>query len=336
MLRPYIAPANRPWFLFPRVSGMPFTIDFEPLREAAFSHEDPKILDGRAVAKAYREEVSKGVAILREQGGIIPKLVVVLAGDDPASEVYVRHKVRACGVLGIDSERRLLPQTTTAPLLSATLKQLNEDPTVNGILLQLPLPNDLDGVSAIEEIDPTKDVDGFHHVNLGRLMLRSSAIEPCTPRGVMMMLHARGIELRGKRAVVVGRSMIVGRPMTQMLVRADATVTVCHRHTVDLEHHVNEADVLVVATGVPELVKGDWIKEGAVVVDVGTTRVDGRLVGDVEFGLARERASAITPVPGGVGPMTVASLMDNTLRATLLSNGLYIEEGELREAKPKH
>lgn len=311
---------------------MPFSIQSEALSDAAHSNVDPRIIDGKAIAKAYREQLKRGADLLREERDIVPRLAVVLVGDDPASQVYVRHKVRACEAVGIRSERRLLPAKASAGLLKATLQDLNDDPDVDGILLQLPLPPHLDSVWAIDLIRPTKDVDGFHHVNLGRLMLRSSPIEPCTPCGVMTMLRARQVDFRGKTAVVIGRSMIVGRPMAQMLVRADATVTVCHRHTVDLPSHVARADVLVVATGVPELVKGAWIKEGATVIDVGTTRVDGRLVGDVEFEAALERAEAITPVPGGVGPMTVASLLHNTIRASLLTHGLRIEHDTLEPA----
>ncbi len=311
---------------------MTFTPNFEALRDAALGVDDPKILDGRAVAKALRNEVKIGVDLLREERGIVPKLVVVVVGEDPASAVYVRHKVQASAVVGIDSERRVLPANTSTAVLHATLQELNEDDSVNGVLLQLPIPEHLDEVKAMELISPSKDVDGFHHVNLGRLMSWAGVIEPCTPRGVMTMLRARNVELRGKHAVVIGRSVIVGRPMAQMLVRADATVTMCHRYTQDLPGFVGQADIVVVATGVPELVKGAWIKEGAVVIDVGISRRDGRLIGDVEFEAAKQRASSITPVPGGVGPMTVATLMENTLRATLLKHDLKIEDGQLLEA----
>lgn len=308
---------------------MPFHIDPALLKDAAQENADPRIIDGKAVARVYRSELARGVGVLREKVGLHPSLAVVLVGEDPASKTYVRHKVRACEAVGIKSQRRLLPANASAGLLKATLQDLNEDPEVHGILLQLPLPAHLDGVWAIEQIDPARDVDGFHHVNLGRLMLRSSPIEPCTPSGVMMMLRARGIDFQGREAVVVGRSMIVGRPMAQMLVRADATVTVCHRHTRNLAEHVSRADLLVVATGVPELIKGDWIKRGATVVDVGTTRVDGRLIGDVEFEAALDRVDAITPVPGGVGPMTVASLLHNTIRAALIERGLTIVDNDI-------
>ena len=310
---------------------MSFYFNLDALREAASTHQDPKVLDGKSVAGALRDEVKEGVSLLREARGIVPRLVVVVVGEDPASKVYVRHKVRACEVVGIESRRILLPADTSQEVLQGTLKQLSADEDVNAILLQLPLPGHLNETRALDYLDPTKDVDGFHHVNLGRLMSWAGVIEPCTPRGVMTMLRARGVELRGKDAVVVGRSVIVGRPMAHMLLRADATVTICHRHTADLESKVRRAEILVVATGVPHLIKGDWIREGAVVVDIGISRRDGRLIGDVEFEKAKERASVITPVPGGVGPMTVATLMENTLRTTLLKHGLIIRDGELSE-----
>lgn len=311
---------------------MTFLANLEPLKLAANSGSDPRILDGRAVAAALRDEVKLGVDILREERGVIPKLVVVLVGDDPASQIYVRHKVRGCEVVGIESERRILPHDISQDTLHQVLRDLSADPSVNGILLQLPLPDHLNDIIAVEQISSFKDVDGFHYKNLGRLMSWASVLEPCTPRGVMTLMKARGIEVRGARAVVVGRSMVVGRPMAQMLVRDDATVTVCHRHTRDLAEHVGQAEILIVATGVPELVKGDWIRPGAVVFDVGISRVDGRLVGDVEFDAALERVQAITPVPGGVGPMTVATLLENTLRATLKAHKLKIEYGALIEA----
>lgn len=311
---------------------MTFFANLEPLKVAAHSGDDPRILDGRAVAAALRDEVKIGVDILRLERSVVPKLVVVLVGDDPASQIYVRHKVRGCEVVGIESERRLLPRDISQETLHQVLRDLSADPAVNGILLQLPLPEHLNDIIAVEQISSSKDVDGFHYKNLGRLMSWASVLEPCTPRGVMTLMSARGIQVRGAHAVVVGRSMVVGRPMAQMLVRDDATVTVCHRYTRDLDEHVSRADILVVATGVPELIKGEWIRPGAVVFDVGISRVDGRIVGDVEFEAALERVEAITPVPGGVGPMTVATLLENTLRATLKAHKLKIEYGALTNA----
>jgi methylenetetrahydrofolate dehydrogenase (NADP+)/methenyltetrahydrofolate cyclohydrolase len=312
--------------------GTHFAVDIETLRRAARSAE-PKILDGKRISVALLAEVERASALLAEQD-VEPHLAVVRVGDDPASKIYVRHKMRACEKAGIESSYRHLPGDVDQDGLFEVLDELNDDPSVNGILLQLPLPDQLNPQQSILRIDPRKDVDGFHPVNLGFLMAASSELEPCTPRGIMTMLRAAGVKCKGKKAVVIGRSMIVGRPMSQMLVRANATVTTCHRHTEDLEHHVSDADIVVVATGVPELVKGEWIKEGAVVADVGITRSDeGRLVGDVEFDVAYERASLITPVPGGVGPMTVATLLENTLRATCAHHGVAIRGGEVIEER---
>ncbi|MEZ4461130.1 MAG: bifunctional methylenetetrahydrofolate dehydrogenase/methenyltetrahydrofolate cyclohydrolase FolD [bacterium] len=314
---------------------MTLQLDYTPLREAARGVEDPRILDGRVISSALREQVKAGVAMLGEHSGIQPRLVVVMVGEDPASQIYVRHKIRGCEVTGIASERRILPSATTQDVLHAVLRELSDDPAVHGILLQLPLPPHLDENLALEWIHPDKDVDGFHSANLGRLMSWASELEPCTPRGVMTMMEAYDINPVGARTVVVGRSVVVGRPMAHMLLRAGATVTVCHRHTRDLESEVRRAEILVVATGVPELIKGDWIAPGAQVFDVGISRVDGRLVGDVEFGEAYERAQRITPVPGGVGPMTVATLLENTLRATLRASDLKLANGHITQTPQK-
>ena len=307
---------------------MHFEPDIERLRQAAQGAE-PKILDGQRISKALLAEVERGVELLSERD-ITPYLTVVRVGKDPASQIYVRHKIRACEHLGIGSSHIHLPAKISQRELLSKLTELNDDKGVNGILLQLPISEHHDPQEAILSIDPRKDVDGFHPGNLGFLMAGSAELEPCTPRGIMTMFRAADVTCKGKHAVVVGRSMIVGRPMTQMLVRAHATVTVCHRHTVDLEHHIRQADIVVVATGVPSLIKGEWIKPGAVVVDVGMNRTeDGKLQGDVEFAAARERASLITPVPRGVGPMTVATLMENTLRATCAHHKLAIRSGEV-------
>ena len=302
---------------------MEFVLDQDVLRAAARAGR-PGLLDGHAVAQAVRAQVRRAVELLRREG-LQPRLDVVLVGDDPASEIYVRHKVRACADTGITSRKHKLPADVDEPHLHELLDELNTDPSVYGVLLQLPIPEHLDSIDAIDKIRADRDVDGFHVCNLGKVMAWRGALEPCTPRGIITMLRAYDVEPRGMRAVVVGRSIGVGRPMGQMLVRADATTTICHRYTADLRDEVERADLLVVATGVAHLVKGEWIKPGAIVVDVGINRgAEGWLVGDVEFDVARERASLITPVPGGVGPMTVATLMENTVRATCARHGLRI------------
>lgn len=273
-----------------------------------------KLIDGKAIAATLRQEMKAEVDARLEHGLRRPGLAVVLVGADPASRVYVRNKVRACEEIGIRSFRHDLPEDTGQDALLALIDRLNDDPAVDGILVQLPLPGSIDEVAVIERIVPGKDVDGFHPYTIGRLAQRIPVLRPCTPYGVMTLLERSGIDVKGMHAVVVGASNHVGRPLSLELLLAGATTTVCHRFTRDLRHHVEQAEVLIVAVGKPGLIPGEWIREGAVVVDVGINRLaDGRLVGDVEFELARERASAITPVPGGVGPMTVATLMRNTL-----------------------
>lgn len=245
-----------------------------------------------------------------------PGLAVILVGDDPASEVYVGSKRRACEEVGFTSKSFDLPASTTQAELLSLIDELNADTSVDGILVQLPLPANLDAQALLERIDPFKDVDGFHPFNMGRLAQRNPALRPCTPRGVMTLFDSIGLDLHGLNAVVVGASNIVGRPMSLELLLGGATTTVCHRFTRDLQEHVGRADVLVVAVGKANFIPGAWIKPGAVVIDVGINRsTDGKLVGDVEFSAAAARASYITPVPGGVGPMTVATLMQNTLQA---------------------
>jgi methylenetetrahydrofolate dehydrogenase (NADP+)/methenyltetrahydrofolate cyclohydrolase len=305
---------------------MAFELDFHAL-EQAISRSDarPGILDGRVLKAALLEQLARAVDLLKDRQ-ITPTIAVVQVGEDPASTVYVRNKIRACQKIGLNSLERKLPVETTSAELFEILEQLNANADVHGILLQLPLPEHLDPNEAILVIDPDKDVDGFHPDNLGRLMAWRGTLEPCTPRGVMTMLRAYGIDFAGLDAVVIGRSMTVGRPMAQMLMRANASVTVCHRHTRDLAGHVARADLVVVATGVPRLVQGAWIKEGATVVDVGISRLeDGSLVGDVDFESARARARWITPVPGGVGQMTVATLMENTIRAACKAHGISLD-----------
>ena len=275
-----------------------------------------QLIDGKAIAAHVRQQVARHVAARREAGARIPGLAVILVGDDPASHVYVRNKHRACDEAGIHSVQHELPSSTTQAELEAMVDSLNADPSVDGILLQLPLPDHLDSRPILERILPHKDVDGFHPYNLGRLAQRLPVMRPCTPKGIMTLLQESGLNVRGLNATVVGASNIVGRPMALELMLAGCTTTVCHRFTRDLEEHVRRAELLVVAVGKPGLVKGEWVRDGAIVIDVGINREeDGRLIGDVEFAPAAERASFITPVPGGVGPMTVASLLENTLYA---------------------
>ncbi|WP_370277382.1 bifunctional methylenetetrahydrofolate dehydrogenase/methenyltetrahydrofolate cyclohydrolase FolD [Pontibacterium sp.] len=275
-----------------------------------------KIIDGKQIAADVRRKVAEGIQQRIASGKAAPCLAVILVGADPASQVYVRNKKNACKEVGIDSRSYDLPEDTTQNQLLDLVDELNADPSVHGILLQLPLPDHLDGNEILERIRPDKDVDGFHAFNLGRLAQRMPALRPCTPKGVMTLLESTGVGMHGQEAVVVGASNIVGRPMSLELLLAGCTVTTTHRFTRNLPEHVGRADIVVVGVGIPGLVKGEWIKEGAIVIDVGINRLDdGRLVGDVEYEIAAERAGWITPVPGGVGPMTVATLMENTLEA---------------------
>lgn len=273
------------------------------------------IISGTALSKRVKADIAKKIAHYVEQGKRAPGLAVILVGADPASQVYVGSKRKSCAELGINSQSYDLPDTTTEQELLALIDQLNADDTIDGILVQLPLPPQINSTAVIERILPEKDVDGFHPYNVGRLCQRIPTLRACTPYGVMKLLEETGIDLHGKHAVIVGASNIVGRPMSLELLLAGATVTVTHRFTKDLEHHVRQADILVVAVGKPNLVPGEWVKEGAVVIDVGINRVNGKLVGDIGFEAAAQKASYITPVPGGVGPMTVAMLMHNTLYA---------------------
>ena len=272
------------------------------------------IIDGKATAQRKREDIGRRVTALVDRG-VTPGLAVVIVGEDPASEIYVRSKHKACAETGILSFKYELPESTSEDELLSLVEKLNNDDTVHGVLVQLPLPSHIDEDKVIEAIDVEKDVDGFHPMSVGRMMIGKDAFLPCTPHGCMVLLEETGIDLTGKEAVVVGRSNIVGKPISILLLEKHATVTICHSRTKDLPEVVRRADVVVVGVGRPEMVKGDWIKEGAVVIDVGINRVDGKLVGDVEFDAAAERASAITPVPGGVGPMTIAMLLENTLKS---------------------
>jgi methylenetetrahydrofolate dehydrogenase (NADP+) / methenyltetrahydrofolate cyclohydrolase len=275
-----------------------------------------KLIDGKAIAANLRQQIAQRVAERREQGLRTPGLAVILVGSDPASQVYVSHKRKDCEEVGFISRAYDLPSETTQTELTDLIDSLNEDPAIDGILLQLPLPEHLDSSPLLERIRPDKDVDGFHPYNVGRLAQRIPLLRPCTPKGIMTLLESTGVDLYGKDAVVVGASNIVGRPMAMELLLAGCTVTVTHRFTQDLAGHVSRADLVVVAAGKPGLVKGEWIKEGAIVIDVGINRQeDGKLVGDVVYETALPRAGWITPVPGGVGPMTRACLLENTLYA---------------------
>lgn len=275
-----------------------------------------RIIHGKEIAAQVRSELKSEIQALKERTGVTPGLTVVLVGENPASVVYVRNKVKACEEVGIRSTRHKLPETTTQAELLKLIRELNASREVHGILVQLPLPRQINEEAILEEISPAKDVDGFHPYNMGRLMIGNPLLQPCTPFGVMRLIDSTGIDLAGKDAVVVGRSNIVGKPMAMMLLRRNATVTICHSKTNELPERVAKADVVVAAVGRAEFVKGDWIKEGAVVIDVGINRTpEGKLVGDVDFEGASERAGFITPVPGGVGPMTIAMLLKNTVEA---------------------
>ena len=275
-----------------------------------------QLIDGKAIAASLRQQIAKRVAERLELGKRAPGLAVILVGSDPASQVYVSHKRKDCEEVGFVSQAYDLPASTEQTELMALIDRLNDDPSIDGILVQLPLPEHLDASLLLERIRPDKDVDGFHPYNIGRLAQRMPLLRPCTPKGIMTLLQSTGTDLYGLHAVVVGASNIVGRPMAMELLLAGCTVTVTHRFTKDLPMHVGLADIVVVAAGKPGLVKGEWIKEGAIVIDVGINRqADGKLIGDVVYDTALPRASWITPVPGGVGPMTRACLLENTLHA---------------------
>ncbi len=292
-----------------------------------------QILDGKKIAAEIRAEVATEVADFVESGGNVPNLTAVLVGEDPASQVYVRNKERACEKAGIEGAIHRLPAETTQDDLLGLIDSLNQDPKVNGILIQLPLPKDGNGGKGFDDrlildaVDPLKDVDAFSPVNVGLLMQGRPRFLPCTPHGVVQLLHRCGISVAGKHVVVVGRSDIVGKPMAMMLAQragscgkevANATVTIAHSRTAELADVIRSADCVVAAVGIPEMIKGDMIKPGATVIDVGINRVDNKLVGDVAFDEAKEVAGAITPVPGGVGPLTIAMLLHNTLKAAKL------------------
>ena len=280
-----------------------------------------RIIDGKAISAKRRAAVAERVTALKAQG-IHPGLAVVIVGQDPASEVYVRNKVKACEETGVFSEKIEMPETTTQAELLAVVKELNARDDIHGILVQFPLPAGLDEDEVIETISIHKDVDGFHPESIGRLLVGKDTFVSCTPAGCMVLLEESGVDLKGKDVVVVGRSNNVGKPAGMLALNQHATVQFCHSRTEDLPGHVRKADIVIVAVGRPEMVKGDWLKPGAVVIDVGINRTDAGLVGDVEFSSAVEVASAITPVPGGVGPMTIAMLLENTLTAAARAAGL--------------
>ena len=282
-----------------------------------------RLIDGKQISSAEQGAITEDTADFSGRTGIVPHLAAVLVGDDPASQVYVRNKERACGKCGLKSTLHQLPQETVQTQLLDLVQQLNNDPGVHGILVQLPLPDQLDATSVLDAILPAKDVDGFHPENVGLMLQGRSRFLPCTPHGVMKMLEHENIKTSGAHAVIIGRSDIVGKPMAALLIQrgVDATVTTCHSHTTDIAAVTSQADILIAAVGVPEFVTGEMIKPGAVVIDVGINRVDNRLIGDVHFESASETASAITPVPGGVGPMTIAMLLRNTLVAAEQQTG---------------
>ena len=282
-----------------------------------------QIIDGKKVSAQVKEEVKRQTLELKETHKITPGLAVVIVGDDPASRVYVNNKKKACEKVGFLSKEFALPATTTQEELLALVNELNEDKEINGILCQLPLPKGLDEKAVIEAISPLKDVDAFHASNVGKIMIGDYDFLPCTPAGVMEMLHSYNIPVEGKECVVIGRSNIVGKPMAMLLLHENGTVTITHSRTKNLKEVTKRADILVAAIGKPKFVTADMVKEGAVVIDVGMDRDEnGKLCGDVDFENVKEKCSAITPVPGGVGPMTIAVLMKNTLKACKIQNNL--------------
>lgn len=273
-----------------------------------------QLLDGKAMSAELREELALRVQRLKGKG-VTPGLAVILVGDDPASQIYVKNKELGCQQVSIHSVTIRLPETASQAELEAQIDKLNADASIHGILVQLPLPQGLDEAAALARILPEKDVDGFHLLNAGKLFTGQQGVVACTPKGAMEMLHRTGIDLSGKEAVVVGRSNIVGKPMAMLLLQENATVTICHSRTANLAEHIRRADVLVAAVGKPRFITADMVKPGAVVIDVGINRVDGKVVGDVDFDAVREVASWITPVPGGVGRMTITMLLANTIEA---------------------
>lgn len=281
-----------------------------------------QIIDGKQVSREVRERVCEETKALKEKG-VTPGLAVIIVGEDPASQVYVRNKEKACEEVGFYSEKFALPESTTQQELNALVEELNARSEINGILCQLPLPKHLDDKEVINTIDPIKDVDAFHPVNVGAIMIGDYNFLPCTPAGVMELIHSTGVDVTGKKAVVIGRSNIVGKPMAMLLLHENATVEITHSRTVNLKEITKEADILVAAIGKAKFVTADMVKEGAVVIDVGMNRDEnGKLCGDVDFESVKDKCSFITPVPGGVGPMTISMLMQNTLTAAKIQNNI--------------
>ncbi|MBI2252570.1 MAG: bifunctional methylenetetrahydrofolate dehydrogenase/methenyltetrahydrofolate cyclohydrolase FolD [Armatimonadetes bacterium] len=283
-----------------------------------------KILDGKAIAQSIIEELKQEVINLKKQG-VVPGLAVILVGENPASKVYVKNKAKACENLGIYSETLLLPESTSQNELLKLIDKLNQDNKIHGILVQLPLPNHLNTQNIMEHILPEKDVDGFHPVNLGKLVMGEALFPPCTPQGIMEILKRTSIKIQGAEAVIVGRSNIVGKPVALMLLQENATVCMCHSKTKNLEEVTRRADILVVAIGRAEMIKASMVKKGAIVIDVGINRLNDKLAGDVDFKEVSKVASEITPVPGGVGPLTIAMLMKNTLKSAKLRNSTVLK-----------
>lgn len=279
-------------------------------------HTKAGIINGKEIAVGIRASLKIEVEGLKNAGGLVPGLAVVLVGENPASKVYVKNKTIACAEVGIKSFQHTLPRDTTEGALLGLIRELNSSKEVHGILVQLPLSPQINSELILEAISPAKDVDGFHPYNIGRLATGSPVLQPCTPLGIMHLIDSTGVDITGKDAVVIGRSNIVGKPIALMLIKRSATVTVCHSKTIDMAGKIALADIVVAAIGAPRFVKGEWIKQGAIVIDVGINRLpDGTLAGDVDFDSASKRASFITPVPGGVGPMTIAMLLKNTVEA---------------------
>lgn len=275
------------------------------------------IIDGKLIANRIKTDIKQKTVKLKEDKGIVPGLTVILVGSDPASQIYVRNKEKACVSVGMNSNIIRYDDSISEQQLLDKIFELNEDDTVHGILVQLPLPDHIDSQVVINAIDPDKDVDGFHPINVGRLSIGETALEPCTAKGIIRLIEETGTDIEGKNAVVIGRSNIVGKPVALMLLHKNATVTICHSKTKDLPDIAETADILIAAIGNPEFIDSSYIKDGAIVIDVGTSRVDNKLYGDVKFDEAVEKASWITPVPGGVGPMTIAMLLENTLSCAL-------------------
>jgi methylenetetrahydrofolate dehydrogenase (NADP+)/methenyltetrahydrofolate cyclohydrolase len=284
------------------------------------------VIDGKALAAKIQKVIRGEVEELKRAYGVTPGLAAILVGENPASEIYVRNKARTCEEVGIHSEVHRLGGETSETELSHRIESLNKNPAIHGILVQLPLPKQIRESEILATVSPEKDVDGFHPENQGRLLLGEPGLRPCTPEGILKILESTGTEISGKKAVVVGRSRVVGKPVAIMLLERHATVTLCHSRTRDLKEEVGRAEILIAAMGKPHTIRGDWIREGSFVVDVGITRAEnGKLTGDVEFDTAREHAAYITPVPGGVGPMTIAMLLANTLKAARSIHGVALE-----------